>query len=64
MARNFKSRIKYSLQEGRAISADVDLVTKTSVVQRKSEHFVTHWTPLKDDKAAVKFVVVTLSLAT
>ena len=62
MARNFKTRVKYALQEGRAISVDIDLVTKSSVIHRKSEHFVTHWTPLKDAQAKTKSVVVTLAL--
>jgi hypothetical protein len=61
MARDFKSRIKASLKGGRAISADLDLVTKKSIIYRRSERFATHWTPLKDEKAAVQYVVVTLA---
>jgi hypothetical protein len=58
--RDFKSRIKSSLKGGRAISADIHLVTKRSVIYRRSERFTTHWTPLKDEHANVKFVVLTL----
>ena len=61
MPRDFKSRIKSSLKGGRAVSADISLVTKASVIYRRSENFATHWTPLKDEYANVKYVVVTLA---
>lgn len=64
MPRDFKTRIKTSLKGGRAISSDLSLVTKRSVIYRRSERFATHWTPLKDEHAAVKYVVVTLTVAT
>jgi hypothetical protein len=60
MPRDFKARIKTSLKGGRAISSDIQLVTKKSVIYRRSERFATHWTPLKDEKAEVRFVIVTL----
>jgi hypothetical protein len=60
--RDFKSRIKASLKAGRAISTDLNLVTKRSVIYRRSERFATHWTPLKDENANVKYVVVALTI--
>jgi hypothetical protein len=60
MPRDFKSRIKTALKAGRAISAEINLVTKKSVIYRRSEH----WTPLKDAKAEVRWVVVTLTAGT
>lgn len=62
--RDFKYRIKSSLKSGRAVSADINLVTKKSVIYRRSERLATHWTPLKDEKAEVKWVVVTLTAGT
>lgn len=64
MPRDFKYRIKSSLKSGRAVSADINLVTKKSVIYRRSERLATHWTPLKDEKAEVKWVVVTLTAGT
>ena len=64
MPRDFKSRIKTSLKSGRAVSADINLVTKKSVIYRRSERLATHWTPLKDEKAEVKWIVVTLTAGT
>lgn len=64
MPRDFKSRIKTSLRAGRAVSADINLVTKKSVVYRRSERLATHWTPLKDEGANVRWVVVTLTAGT
>jgi hypothetical protein len=61
MPRDFKSRIKTALKAGRAISAEISLVTKKSVIYRRTERLMTHWTPLKDAKAEVKWVVVTLT---
>jgi hypothetical protein len=62
MARDFKSRIKNTLKGGRAISADINLVTKKSVIYRRTERLATHWTPLKDERANVKYIVVTLAV--
>ena len=64
MPRDFKNKIKSSLKAGRAISMDINMVTKKSVVYRRTERLATHWTPLKDENAAVKYVVVTLSSGT
>lgn len=64
MPRDFKSRIRTALKAGRAISADINLVTKKSVIYRRSERLATHWTPLKNEHAEVKWVVVTLTTGT
>ena len=64
MPRDFKSRIRTALKGGRAISSDINLVTKKSVIYRRSERLATHWTPLKDEHANVKYVVVTLTVGT
>jgi hypothetical protein len=64
MPRDFKSRVKNSLRGGRAVSADINLVTKKSAIHRSSERFATHWTPLKDEHAATGYVVVTLTSGT
>ncbi len=58
MPREFKNRVKGALRAGRAVSADISLATRRSVVNRGSEKFATHWTPLKDEHAAVRCVVV------
>jgi len=64
MSKEFKNRIKDSLRMGRAISADINLQTRRSAAMRGNEKFATHWTPLKDENAAVKYVVLTLSSMT
>ena len=61
MPRDYKSRVKSSLKSGRAVSAELNLVTKRSVIYRRSERFATHWTPLKDEMGNVKWVVTTLA---
>ncbi|KAI9870819.1 MAG: hypothetical protein M1830_003770, partial [Pleopsidium flavum] len=64
MSKEFKARIKDSLRMGRAISAEINLQTRRSAAMRGNEKFATHWTPLKDEHAAVKYVVLTLSSMT
>ncbi|MCJ1479717.1 hypothetical protein MMC13_008403 [Lambiella insularis] len=61
MSREFKSRIKTSLKQGRAVSADINLATRRSIVTRGSERFATHWTPLKDENAVGHYVVITFA---
>jgi hypothetical protein len=61
LSRDFKPRIKNALRQGKAISADVLLATRRSVVMKGSENFATHWTPLKDVQGEVKWVVLTLA---
>lgn len=56
-SRDFKSRIKSALKVGQAISLDLVLCTRR---YHGFEKFVTHWTPMKDEKGRVTFVVLTL----
>ena len=58
LSREFKTRIKNSLRQGRAVSADINLATRRSVVMKGSETFATHWTPLKNERAEVHYVVI------
>lgn len=64
VSKDFKNRIKASLKLGRAISVDINLSTRRSVIMSRTETFATHWTPLKDEHATVKFVVVALASKT
>lgn len=64
MPKEFKTRIKEALKMGRAISSDINLSTRRSAAMRGNEKFATHWTPLKDEQGAVKWVVLTLSSMT
>lgn len=59
MSRDFKNRIKLSLKAGHIISADLNPMTKRSIIYRKSEN--THSTPLKDEHANLKYVIVMLT---
>jgi len=61
LPKDFKSRIKSAMQAGRAVSADVSLATRRSVVMKGSEQFATYWTPLKNEHAVVRYVVVTFA---
>ena len=61
LSKEFKNRIKTQLRQGRAISADINLATRRSIVTHGSERFATHWTPLKNEHAVVKYVVVTFA---
>ena len=57
MSRDFKSKVKGALKVGAAVSVDLSLCTRQ---YHGFEKFVTHWTPLKDEKGAVRFAVLTL----
>ena len=59
LPKDFKVNVKSSIRMGRALSLDVNLVTRRSMMSMKGhEKFASHWTPLKGENAAVKFVVV------
>ncbi|TQN66744.1 Blue-light-activated protein [Colletotrichum shisoi] len=58
-----KSRVRNALRAGGPVSVDVRLQTRRSALFRGDERFVTHWTPLKDEKSTVRWVVVTMSPA-
>jgi hypothetical protein len=67
MAKTFKSSVKESLRVGKPISADISISTRSFSSRNSSEHtrinqyYVTHWTPVKDEKGAVRFVIVTFT---
>ncbi|MCJ1282170.1 hypothetical protein MMC26_001493 [Xylographa opegraphella] len=61
LSKEFKNRIKTQLRQGRAISADINLATRRAIVTHGSERFATHWTPLKNEHAVVRYVVVTFA---
>lgn len=57
--RDFKSRVKAAMKVGAAVSVELSLCTRQ---YHGFEKFVTHWTPLKDEKGSVCFAVLTLGL--
>ncbi|EON69103.1 hypothetical protein W97_08289 [Coniosporium apollinis CBS 100218] len=61
VSRDYKSQVKASLRAGQPVSLYLHLSTRRSAVFRGDERFVTHWTPLKDEHAIVKFIVLTMS---
>ena len=61
LPREFKSKVQYALKHGQAISASINLFTLRSLAKRGDDKFFTHWTPVKNENAHVKYVVVTLS---
>ncbi|KAL9597277.1 MAG: hypothetical protein Q9219_005258 [cf. Caloplaca sp. 3 TL-2023] len=61
LPREFKSKVKGALRQGQPISASVNLFTLRSLARNGDDKFYTHWTPCKDEKGIVKYVVVTLS---
>ena len=58
LPKTFRERVRGSVQAGRAISADLQLSTRRSMMMRGNERFVSHWTPLKDEHQRLKYVVV------
>ncbi|KAH8662512.1 hypothetical protein BX600DRAFT_513340 [Xylariales sp. PMI_506] len=58
---DLRSRIRSAVRAGNAVSAEVRLQTQRSARFRGDERFSTHWTPLKDEKGATRWVVVTLA---
>ncbi|KAL8995124.1 MAG: hypothetical protein Q9188_006884 [Gyalolechia gomerana] len=63
LPREFKSKVKDALKQGQPISASINLFTLKSLARHGDDKFYTHWTPCKDEKGAVKYVIVTLSSA-
>lgn len=53
----FKRRVQKAIRGGDAVSVALTLCTRSHM---GSEKFITHWTPLKNEKEAVGWVVVTL----
>ena len=58
LGRDYKSRVKTAMKAGSAISLDLGLCTRRYM---GFEKFVIHWTPLKDERGDVGFLVLTLS---
>ncbi|CAD6587264.1 MAG: hypothetical protein ASARMPREDX12_002790 [Alectoria sarmentosa] len=62
LPREYKSKVKDALKHGQAISASINLFTLRSLARSKGDDkFFTHWTPCKDERGFVAYVVVTLS---
>ena len=62
LPREYKSKVKDALKHGHAISASINLFTLRSLARSKGDDkFFTHWTPCKDERGLVAYVVVTLS---
>ncbi len=62
LPREYKTKVTYALKHGQAISASINLFTLRSLARSKGDDkFFTHWTPCKDEKGAIGYVVVTLS---
>ena len=57
MSRDFKSRVKSALKTGNAVSLELNILTRRLMGY---ERFVLHWTPLKDEKGTVVFIVLTM----
>lgn len=64
LPKTFKMDVKRCLSSGQAISATIRLpMPRVSAVERVvEEKFVTHWTPLKNERGDVSYAVMTLSL--
>ncbi|KAF9876405.1 blue light receptor [Colletotrichum karsti] len=58
---DYKTRVRNAIRAGSPISLEVRLQTRRSALFRGDERFMTHWTPLKDEKSAVHWVVLTLA---
>lgn len=62
LPREYKAKVKDALKHGQAISASINLFTLRSLARSKGDDkFFTHWTPCKDERGSVAYVVVTLS---
>ena len=63
--KDFKHKIKSFLRLGKAVSSEIGLTVKRSgMIRRGLERFNTHWTPCKDEKGEVAWVVVTMATLT
>ncbi|KAJ4999247.1 Phototropin-1A [Colletotrichum sp. SAR 10_66] len=60
---DYKARVRSAIRSGSPISMEIRLQTRRSALFRGDEKFMTHWTPLKDDKSAVHYVVLTMAPA-
>ncbi|KAJ4389525.1 hypothetical protein N0V93_006995 [Gnomoniopsis smithogilvyi] len=58
---DYKTRVKNAIRAGLPTTTPLRLQTRRSAVFRGDEAFLAHWTPLKDEKANVSWIVVTLA---
>ncbi|KAK1584904.1 uncharacterized protein LY79DRAFT_610923 [Colletotrichum navitas] len=58
---DYKARVRNGMRAGAPVSLEVRLQTRRSAQFRGDEKFMTHWTPLKDEKSAVHWIVVTMA---
>jgi hypothetical protein len=74
IAKAFKSTVREALKIGKAVSVEIGLLIgfeerkgstwyggEKEGLRRVEEKYVTHWTPLKDEEARVKQVVLTIA---
>ena len=57
---DYKARVRSAVRGGHPASVEIRLQTRRSARFRGDESFVAHWTPLKDERALVQWIVVTL----
>lgn len=57
----YKARVRNAIRAGMPVSTELRLQTRRSAIFRGDEKFVAHWTPLKDEKAAVQWVIITVA---
>lgn len=63
--KDVKHSVKTFLKIGKAVSCEISLTVKRSgMIRRGTERFVMHWTPMKDEKGGVAWVVVTMGSLT
>ncbi|KAK2009740.1 hypothetical protein LZ32DRAFT_564169 [Colletotrichum eremochloae] len=58
---DYKTRVRSAMRAGAPVSVEVRLQTRRSAQFRGDEKFMTHWTPLKDEKSAVHWIVITMA---
>ncbi|KAL9623799.1 MAG: hypothetical protein Q9160_002030 [Pyrenula sp. 1 TL-2023] len=59
-SRDLKGKVRTAVKMGKAISVEASLMTRHSVVRSRSERCKLHWTPLKDERGAVGWCVLTV----
>jgi len=57
LSRDFKARVKTAMKQGQAVTLELTLCTRRFM---GFEKFQVHFTPLKDEKSEVQWLVVTL----
>ncbi|KZL79721.1 blue light receptor [Colletotrichum incanum] len=58
---DYKTRVRNGIRAGAPVSVEVRLQTRRSALFRGDERFMTHWTPLKDEKSVVHWIVITMA---